>query len=740
MNGVPLKPSVPPRPVIAKSQSLNSLSSDRSNDQLALEQQQHGTDFPHHELKRAPPKRSPPPPFLDPKALNSSNRNLSSDSLSNSANSHHHPGTPIGSSHNYAFIPTTTTQASSPVAMTERDTGKGGMKNLLSNLMTSVQGIFTNEQKTMEISSPYNPVHLHHVGSSQDTGEFTGLPREWQDMLQEAGISKQDQLAHPQAVIDVMGFYSDATGGKLSTVWDKLGRAQPITTSSPEGSPKLAPRPKLPTPDSGSQKRPPVPARPAHTLSVYASDVRPTDKLSVAPPPKPARAQSKDEQEDKVPDKGTVAARAQAFEQASLLSSTAQGAPPSPSSSSSTSPKTPKKPPKPENISAPPIHPATTTNATVEPPVAISQARPQKVKSTDDIIERLRAICNPADPTKLYRNLSKIGQGASGGVYSAYQVGTNNAVAIKQMNLEQQPQKDLIINEILVMRDSKHKNIVNFIDSFLYKGDLWVVMEYMEGGSLTAVVTSNYMTEGQIAAVCKETLEGLAHLHSRGVIHRDIKSDNLLLGLNGEIKLTDFGFCAQLKEDQTKRSTFVGTPYWMAPEVVTRKEYGPKVDVWSLGIMAIEMIEGEPPYLNENQLRALYLIATNGTPKLQNPENLSPVFRDFLKVCLEVDTEKRPSSKELLKAKRTKKVGVSGRYGTRYGASLRKQVRKFVVTQHAKYTCTFCGKDAVKRQSVGIWECKGCKKVMAGGAWTVGTTNAATVRGTIRRLRELTEA
>ncbi len=121
-----------------------------------------------------------------------------------------------------------------------------------------------------------------------------------------------------------------------------------------------------------------------------------------------------------------------------------------------------------------------------------------------DIVARLNAICTNADPTKRYRNLNKIGQGASGGVYTAYEVGTNRCVAIKQMNLEQQPKKDLIINEILVMKDSKHRNIVNFMDSFLVRGDLWVVMEYMEGGSLTDVVTFNIMTEGQISAVCRE--------------------------------------------------------------------------------------------------------------------------------------------------------------------------------------------------------------------------------------------
>ena len=140
------------------------------------------------------------------------------------------------------------------------------------------------------------------------------------------------------------------------------------------------------------------------------------------------------------------------------------------------------------------------------------------------------SLCFVADPDSFVS--------ASGGVYTAYQVGTNLSVAIKQMNLEQQPKQDLIINEILVMKESRHQNIVNFIDSFLLKGDLWVVMEYMEGGSLTDVVTCNIMSEGQIAAVSRETLQGLKHLHEHGVIHRDIKSDNILLSLQGDIKLS----------------------------------------------------------------------------------------------------------------------------------------------------------------------------------------------------------
>lgn len=136
-------------------------------------------------------------------------------------------------------------------------------------------------------------------------------------------------------------------------------------------------------------------------------------------------------------------------------------------------------------------------------PTARPRQRPRQSTGAD-IVQRLSAICSPGDPTKKYRNLVKIGQGASGGVYTASENGTNRCVAIKQMNLEQQPKKDLIINEILVMKDSKHKNIVNFMDSFLIRGDLWVIMEYMEGGSLTDVVTYNIMSEGQIAAVCRE--------------------------------------------------------------------------------------------------------------------------------------------------------------------------------------------------------------------------------------------
>lgn len=296
--------------------------------------------------------------------------------------------------------------------------------------------------------------------------------------------------------------------------------------------------------------------------------------------------------------------------------------------------------------------PPVTSKEPSQSAVSAQRKREEKKRKNKAILSRLQSICSQGDPNNHYKNLVKIGQGASGGVFLAHDADdASSTVAIKQMNLEQQPKKELIINEILVMKSSKHQNIVNYIDSFVHRGDLWVVMEYMEGGSLTEIVTYSVMTEGQIAAVCCETLKGLQFLHSKGVIHRDIKSDNILLNVDGNIKMTDFGFCAQLNEINLKRTTMVGTPYWMAPEVVSRKEYGSKVDIWSLGIMVIEMIEGEPPYLNETPLRALYLIATNGTPKLHEPEALSHTIKRFLSLCLQVDYNKRASAEHLLSDK-----------------------------------------------------------------------------------------
>lgn len=611
----------------------------------------------------------------------------------------------------------------------KRRSDGGKKKGTFSTFMSSMLG----SPRRPTISTPTNPMHVTHVSIDNETGEFTGLPKEWQRMLQQNGITEQEQKQYPQAAVDVVNFYKDnAEKNEDDAIWDKMGPAHPQAYAyqanlapnygavQPLLSPPQSPRfprndldsfenPRAPPPIPRSLTSPVatspqingslVPNRPAPRppgAALGSANTVPSRPPPPAPSPiitqQPMLRQENDYPQVAYAPPTVTDSPVGASSAPRSRANTTGGTPPrfdSPASATAMSPaqhyhqqqqqamaaaQQPKAPlgrsisqraPQPAHLApvAPvPLHPSPQQQFAQQTdpqniPLPSQQARVgpaprprQRPRQSQgpDIVAKLNAICTNADPTLRYRNLNKIGQGASGGVFTAYEVGSNKCVAIKQMNLEQQPKKDLIINEILVMKDSKHKNIVNFMDSFLVRGDLWVVMEYMEGGSLTDVVTFNIMSEGQIAAVCRETLHGLQHLHSKGVIHRDIKSDNILLSLEGNIKLTDFGFCAQINENHNKRTTMVGTPYWMAPEVVTRKEYGRKVDIWSLGIMAIEMIEGEPPYLNESPLRALWLIATNGTPTIKEEHALSPVFRDFLGFSLKVDPDKRASAHDLL--------------------------------------------------------------------------------------------
>jgi len=193
---------------------------------------------------------------------------------------------------------------------------------------------------------------------------------------------------------------------------------------------------------------------------------------------------------------------------------------------------------------------------------------------------------------------------------------------------------------------------VEYNDSFIVDNNkLWVVMELMDGGCLTDVLEQFdrvKLDESQISHVCLMTLRALRYIHRSHRIHRDIKSDNILLNSKGEVKIADFGYAAQLTEEKNKRRTVVGTPYWMAPELIRGHDYGTKVDIWSLGIMLMEMIEGEPPYLEYPPLRALFLITTKGIPPIQKPDQFSNELIDFYDKCLDKDVDKRPESDVLL--------------------------------------------------------------------------------------------
>ncbi|KAL1491717.1 hypothetical protein ABEB36_012274 [Hypothenemus hampei] len=477
------------------------------------------------------------------------------------------------------------------------------------------------------ISYPTNFEHTVHVGFDPVSGEFTGMPEAWSRLLMNSNISKQEQKNNPQAVLDVLNWYDSSSKEPPNAKYMTKATATTHSGSSLSRVSSSSPSSTTPTDIEGGSHSyhspahaasseiedeappPPIASRPERTKSIYTKpieDERPANANSTTTPHSLSPSH--------INMSGTTSA---------TVNSDSTG-------SGNTVLDKNKNPPGPD-ISR-----------------AASEKRKKKM-SDEEILEKLRSIVSVGDPNRKYTKLDKIGQGASGTVYTAIETGTGMEVAIKQMNLSQQPKKELIINEILVMRENKHSNVVNYLDSYLVNEELWVVMEYLPGGSLTDVVTETCMDEGQIAAVCREVLQALDFLHSNQVIHRDIKSDNILLGLDGSVKLTDFGFCAQISPEQSKRTTMVGTPYWMAPEVVTRKQYGPKVDVWSLGIMAIEMIEGEPPYLNENPLRALYLIATNGKPDIKEKEKLSGAFQDFLDQCLAVEVDKRASARDLLK-------------------------------------------------------------------------------------------
>lgn len=297
---------------------------------------------------------------------------------------------------------------------------------------------------------------------------------------------------------------------------------------------------------------------------------------------------------------------------------------------------------------SPPSHPINTTHTNGEgPAISAPSSGSGPSLSHEQFRAALQMVVSPGDPRVALKNFIKIGEGSTGIVCIASD-SDGNQVAVKRMDLRKQQRRELLFNEVVIMRDYHHPNIVQMHDSFLVEDELWVVMEFLEGGALTDIVTHARMDEEQIATVCKQCLKALAYLHSQGVIHRDIKSDSILLGADGNVKLSDFGFCAQVSPELPKRKSLVGTPYWMSPEVISRLPYGPEVDIWSLGIMVMEMVDGEPPFFNEPPLQAMRRIRDMPPPKLKNPQKVTPRLQGFLEKMLVRDPAQRATAAELL--------------------------------------------------------------------------------------------
>ncbi|XP_057896531.1 serine/threonine-protein kinase PAK 3-like [Melospiza georgiana] len=221
-------------------------------------------------------------------------------------------------------------------------------------------------------------------------------------------------------------------------------------------------------------------------------------------------------------------------------------------------------------------------------------------------------------------------------------------VAIKKIQLQGLRKKELKVNKLMVVKVNRNPNLVNCLDSYLVGEELSLVMEYMDGGVLSDIISQTCLSEDEMAAISRECLQGLDFLHSNHVIHQDVKSSNILLRTDGSVKLADFGLFAQLSPEQGRRSSVAGAAGWLAPEVVTGQPCGPKVDIWSLGIVGIEIVEREVPSWNATPVLPQLLIATGGRQKLQQPNLFSSCLRDFLSCCLQRDEVRRWSAKELL--------------------------------------------------------------------------------------------
>ncbi|XP_067254142.1 STE20-like serine/threonine-protein kinase [Chanodichthys erythropterus] len=259
------------------------------------------------------------------------------------------------------------------------------------------------------------------------------------------------------------------------------------------------------------------------------------------------------------------------------------------------------------------------------------------------------------DPHQMWETLGELGDGAFGKVYKAQNQTTGVLGAVKVIEVRSEEQLDDYMTEIDILAACRHANIITLLDAIFFEGWLWILIEYCPGGALDDIMLEleRGLTEQQISEVCCQTLQALSYLHQHHIIHRDLKAGNILLTMDGQVKLADFGVSAKNDNTLQKRSTFIGTPYWMAPEVImceTSKDnpYSSKADIWSLGITLIEAAEMEPPHHSLNPMRVLLKITKSPPPTLSNPRQWSSHFQDFLRRTLQKNPEARWGAQQLM--------------------------------------------------------------------------------------------
>ncbi|KAM4718847.1 TRAF2 and NCK interacting kinase b isoform 3-T3 [Anableps anableps] len=300
----------------------------------------------------------------------------------------------------------------------------------------------------------------------------------------------------------------------------------------------------------------------------------------------------------------------------------------------------------------------------VEEASILRRASPDTTMASDSPARSLDEIDLSAlrDPAGIFELVELVGNGTYGQVYKGRHVKTGQLAAIKVMDVTGDEEEEIKAEINMLKKYSHHRNIATYYGAFIKKNppgmddQLWLVMEFCGAGSVTDLIKNtkgNSLKEEWIAYICREILRGLTHLHQHKVIHRDIKGQNVLLTENAEVKLVDFGVSAQLDRTVGRRNTFIGTPYWMAPEVIACDEnpdatYDFKSDLWSLGITAIEMAEGAPPLCDMHPMRALFLIPRNPAPRLKS-KKWSKKFQSFIESCLVKSHSQRPSTEQLLK-------------------------------------------------------------------------------------------